>query len=165
MIKVGIIGAAGYTAGELIRILIHHPETEIVFAQSESQAGKLLNTVHKDLIGETDLTFSKEAEIASSDVVFLCKGHGESKKILNEYPSLLRKKIIDLSQDFRLKADHDFIYGLPEIDRDLLKDADHIANPGCFATCIQLGLIPAVKAGLVERNVNISGIGLHLLIP
>ncbi len=158
MIKVGIIGAAGYTAGELIRILIHHPKVEIVLAQSESQAGKCLSEVHKDLFGETELTFSKEIVTTEVDVFFLCKGHGESRKILDENPSLKSNKIIDLSQDFRLQADHDFVYGLPEINLDLLRSANHIANPGCFATCIQLGLIPAVQAGTVEGSVNISGI-------
>ncbi|MEM9896221.1 MAG: N-acetyl-gamma-glutamyl-phosphate reductase [Bacteroidota bacterium] len=158
MIKAGIIGAAGYTAGELIRILIHHPEVEIVLAQSESQTGKLLSEVHKDLIGETQLTFSKEIETEDLDIVFLCKGHGESRKIIQKNPLLLKKKVIDLSQDFRLKGDHDFVYGLPEINRENLIGTDHVANPGCFATCIQLGLIPVMQSGLVDQDISISGI-------
>jgi len=158
MIKVGIIGAAGYTAGELIRILVHHSEAEITFAQSESQAGKKLSAVHKDLVDEINLEFSDEIDTAAVDVVFLCKGHGESKKILDENPSLLGKKIIDLSQDFRLDRNHDFVYGLPELNRAELQNTDHIANPGCFATCIQLGLLPSVKADLIRDQVSISGI-------
>ncbi|WP_421763371.1 N-acetyl-gamma-glutamyl-phosphate reductase [Ekhidna sp.] len=157
MIKAGIIGAAGYTAGELIRILIHHPEVEITLAQSGSQSGKLLSEVHQDLIGETGLSFSEEIN-KNLDVVFLCKGHGESVRIIKENPFLLNKKVIDLSQDFRLKGTHDFTYGLPELNRDRLRVAKHIANPGCFATSIQLGLLPAIQAGLVDSEISISGI-------
>ena len=158
MIKVGIIGAAGYTAGELMRILVHHPEAEVVLAQSESQAGKNVTEVHKDLIGETDLAFSREIAGHEAAVFFLCKGHGESKIIMERHPALLEKKIIDLSQDFRLKSNHDFIYGLPEINRDELSNVDHIANPGCFATSIQLGLLPAVVSDSIIGSVSISGI-------
>ncbi|NQZ76359.1 MAG: N-acetyl-gamma-glutamyl-phosphate reductase [Ekhidna sp.] len=158
MIKAGIIGAAGYTAGELIRLLLNHPEVEVSLAQSESQAGKPLYEVHKDLLAETDLVFSKDLDQLDVDVIFLCKRHGESKKILDQYPTLLSKKIVDLSQDFRLKGVHDFVYGLPEVHGDVLRGAQHIANPGCFATCIQLGLIPAIKSGLVSGRVNTSGI-------
>ena len=158
MIKAGIIGAAGYTAGELIRILVHHPEVEIVLAQSESQSGKLLSEVHQDLVGETGLCFSKEIASEDLDVIFLCKGHGESSRIVEENPSMLNKKIVDLSQDFRLEGEHDFVYGLPEINRAKIVGADHIANPGCFATSIQLGFLPAVKSGFIEGEVSISGI-------
>ena len=158
MIRVGIIGAAGYTAGELIRILIHHPEAEIVLTQSDSQAGKSVTEIHKDLIGDTDLVFEKDIKADSLDVVFLCKGHGESKKILEANPELLKLKIVDLSQDFRLNGDHDFIYGLPELNRNEIKKTNHIANPGCFATSIQLGLLPVFDKMLVKSSVNISGI-------
>lgn len=158
MIKVGIIGAAGYTAGELIRLLINHPEAEIVLAQSESQARKPVTAIHKDLIGDTDLIFDKEIESENLDVVFLCKGHGESKKILEANPELLNVKIVDLSQDFRLIGDHDFVYGLPELKREKIKKANHVANPGCFATSIQLGILPAFAQKIVSSPVSVSGI-------
>ena len=158
MIKAGIIGAAGYTAGELIRVLIHHSEVTIVSAQSESQAGKKVSDVHKDLIGDTDLLFSSEIETDELDVVFLCKGHGESRKIIEDHPELLDIKVVDLSQDFRLKGEHQFVYGLPEQNREQIKKASLIANPGCFATCIQLGLLPAITHGLVRGDINVSGI-------
>ncbi|MDE0471270.1 MAG: N-acetyl-gamma-glutamyl-phosphate reductase [Ekhidna sp.] len=158
MIKVGIIGAAGYTAGELIRILIHHSQAEIIFLQSESHAGKNVAEVHKDLIGETDLLFSKEISKDEVGVFFLCKGHSESKIIVEQNPFVLKKKVIDLSQDFRLKTNHDFVYGLPEINRNKLRGANHIANPGCFATSIQLSLLPAIKLNSIAGSVSISGI-------
>jgi len=158
VIKAGIIGAASYTAGELIRILAHHPEAEIVFAQSESQADKKLAEVHKDMFGVTDLFFSEIINAEDADVIFLCKGHGESKVVIDQNPTLLMKRVIDLSQDFRLKGTHDFVYGLTEVNRDKLRYATHIANPGCFATCIQLGLLPAIQSNLVHEQVSISGI-------
>lgn len=158
MIKVGIIGAAGYTAGELFRILVHHPKAEIKLAQSESQAGKLVSDVHKDLVGELELSFEKEIDVAQIDVVFLCKGHGESSKLIAQNPELLNCKLIDLSQDFRLKGDHDFIYGLPEANESQIAGANHIANPGCFATCIQLGLLPVLEESVISSNISISGI-------
>ncbi|MEO9482393.1 MAG: N-acetyl-gamma-glutamyl-phosphate reductase [Ekhidna sp.] len=158
MINVGIIGAAGYTAGELIRILIHHPEVHIVLAQSESQAGKKVCDVHRDLLGETALAFKKEFHVEGLDVVFLCKGHGESRKIIDAYPELLECKIVDLSQDFRLKGAHDFVYGLPEIHKSLISKTKHVANPGCFATSIQLGLLPAIEADAIDGNIHVSGI-------
>ncbi len=158
MIKVGIIGGAGYTAGELIRILLNHPEVEIKLVQSESQSGKFIYEIHKDLFGATDLLFQKEINLSELDVYFLCKGHGESVKILNDYPELSKKKIIDLSQDFRLHGDHDFVYGLPELKNDKIKSADHIANPGCFATAIQLALLPSFHHRVVTGSVSISGI-------
>jgi N-acetyl-gamma-glutamyl-phosphate reductase len=154
-IKVGIIGAAGYTAGELI---LNHPEAELTQAQSESQVGKYLYEVHKDLFGQTEVQFVSAVNDELLDVVFLCKGHGESKKILESNPNLLELKIIDLSQDFRLEGDHDFVYGLPEVNRKEIAESNHIANPGCFATCIQLGLLPAVNNRLVKSEVHISGI-------
>ncbi|MEM0939151.1 MAG: N-acetyl-gamma-glutamyl-phosphate reductase [Bacteroidota bacterium] len=158
MIKAGIIGAAGYTAGELMRILLNHPEVEIVLAQSESQAGKWVAEIHTDLFGAIDLVFRSEINAEDLDVVFLCKGHGESNEILKLYPELLNKKIIDLSQDFRLEGDHDFIYGLPEANYSKIKSADHVANPGCFATAIQLALLPVFKEKSVKDSVHISGI-------
>ena len=158
MIKAGIVGAAGYTAGELLRILLNHPDVEVIYAQSESQSGKRVSEVHKDLIGETDLLFDGGFEFQEVDVVFLCKGHGESIKVLDKYPDLLQKKVIDLSQDFRLEGNHDFIYGLPELNRDKLQSAVHIANPGCFATSIQLAQLPAFKEKITDGPVNISGI-------
>ena len=157
-IKAGIIGAAGYTAGELLRILINHPDVEITTLQSESQEGKPVYSTHLDLVGDTELQFSSEIDASSADVFFLCKGHGESKKILNTYPELLTKKIVDLSHDFRLAGDHDFVYALPEFSLTRIKSATHIANPGCFATCLQLGLLPAIEADIIKSDVHISGI-------
>lgn len=157
-IKIGIIGAAGYTAGELIRVLNHHPNAEIQVLQSDSQAGKSVSEVHMDLVGENELTFSSAINAQELDVVFLCKGHGESAKVIQANPELLNTTLIDLSHDFRLKGDHDFIYGLPEINRASISRANHIANPGCFATCIQLGILPAMSNGMVQGDIHISGI-------
>ncbi|MEP5611441.1 MAG: N-acetyl-gamma-glutamyl-phosphate reductase [Cyclobacteriaceae bacterium] len=157
-IKVEIIGAAGYTAGELIRILINHPKTELVNLQSESQSGRRIDEVHSDLLGEIDLLFSSEIQRSDVDVVFLCKGHGQSSALIKSSPQLLTTKIIDLSQDFRLAGDHDFVYGLPEINHLRIRKAMHVANPGCFATCIQLGIIPALQNDLVQGDIQISGI-------
>lgn len=157
-IKVGIIGAAGYTAGELFRILNNHPEVEIALAQSESQAGKQVSEVHSDLIGEIDLAFTSAISAEGLDVAFLCKGHGESRRILAEHPGLLGIHLVDLSQDFRLQGDHDFVYGLPEVNKEVISKAKHIANPGCFATSIQLGTLPAIQNGHVVGDIHISGI-------
>lgn len=154
MIKVGILGAAGYTGGELIRILNGHPEAEMVFLHSRSQSGKPISSVHSDLF-YLDRVFD-DAFTAEVDVVFLCMGHGQSKEFLasNSQPSSV--KIIDLSRDFRLKEDSgDYIYGLPELNRDKIKSAMHIANPGCFATCIQLGLLPLASAGVLDQPVQV----------
>jgi N-acetyl-gamma-glutamyl-phosphate reductase len=148
-INIGIIGGAGYTAGELIRLLIHHPNANIVFVHSNSNAGKPLHAVHNDLIGDTDMIFTdKIAE--EVDIIFLCVGYTEARKFLQENSVAPSTKIIDLSHDFRLEADNNigerkFIYGLPELNRDEIKLANNIANPGCFATCIQLGLLPLAK--------------------
>lgn len=139
MIKVGIIGGAGYTGGETIRLLLNHPSAELAFVQSRSQAGKYLYETHHDLAGDTQLKFTAEID-ESVDVVFLCLGHGESKKLLAEKP--INTKIIDLGNDFRLSDAEGFIYGLPEINREKIKKASKVANPGCFATTIQLGLLP-----------------------
>jgi N-acetyl-gamma-glutamyl-phosphate reductase len=142
-INVGIVGGAGYTAGELLRILIYHPEAEIVFVNSSSNAGNLVTEVHGGLIGETDLKFTAELPLQQVDVLFLCTAHGDSKKFIEEHDVPFSVKIIDLSTDFREKrADHDFVYGLPELNRNEILSARHIANPGCFATAIQLGLLP-----------------------
>ena len=158
MIKIGILGAAGYTGGELIRLLLNHPEAEIVFANSESNAGNLVSDVHEGLIGETDLRFTSEMPFDQVDVVFFCFGHGKSEQFLKEHTIPANVKIIDMAQDFRIKGDHDYVYGLPEIHQEEIKKAQHLANPGCFATCIQLGLLPAAKMGLIHDDVAVNGI-------
>jgi len=158
-IKVGIVGGAGYTGGELIRILINHPFASISFVHSKSNAGKFLYSVHKDLLGETEIKFASELN-ESIDVLFLCVGHGEAKKFLLENKISSKIKIIDLSQDFRLGETVDkrkFVYGLPELNKTQIKKANNIANPGCFATAIQLGLLPLVKAGAL-KEVHTTGI-------
>ncbi len=161
MIKAGIIGGAGYTGGELIRLLIHHPGVDIKFIHSRSNAGQPVYTVHQDLIGETNLHFTGELS-NDIDVLFLCLGHGESKKFLAENKISDQIKIIDLANDFRLKANanegsREFVYGLPELNRAAIKEAKNIANPGCFATAIQLGLLPLANAGLL-KDVYTTGI-------
>lgn len=163
-IKVGIIGGAGYTGGELIRLLIHHPDTSVSFIHSRSNAGKPVSYIHQDLLGDTEMNFSGELN-DDIDVLFLCLGHGESKKFLEENKIPEKVKIIDLANDFRLSKDagyqlpvtgnqkpvtRNFVYGLPELNRDKIKKADSVANPGCFATTIQLGLLPLAKAGLLN---------------
>ena len=158
MFKVGILGAAGYTGGELIRLLLNHPQAEIVFANSESNAGNLVSDVHEGLIGETDLRFTSEMPFDQVDVVFFCFGHGKSEQFLKEHTIPANVKIIDMAQDFRIKGDHDYVYGLPEIHKEEIKKAQHLANPGCFATCIQLGLLPAAKMGLIHDDVAVNGI-------
>jgi len=155
MIKVGIVGGAGYTGGELLRILIAHPQANIAFVHSNSSAGKPVHSVHGDLLGETDLQFTGELSDAI-DVLFLCVGHGEAKKFLSANTINSNIKIIDLSQDFRLAAnatlnDRQFVYGLPELNKQQIISANNIANPGCFATAIQLGLLPLAKAGLLDE--------------
>lgn len=157
-IRVGIIGAAGYTAGELIRILINHPATNLVSLQSESQSGRRVDEMHTDLAGETDLLFSSETPFSGVDVVFLCKGHGQSAELIKSFPQLMETKLIDLSQDFRLAGDHEFVYGFPEINREKIQAAKHVANPGCFATCIQLGVLPALTNKMVKGDIHVSGI-------
>lgn len=158
MIKIGILGAAGYTGGELIRVLLGHPEAEIIFANSESNAGNLVSDVHEGLIGETDLRFTSEMPFDQVDVVFFCFGHGKSEQFLKEHTIPANVKIIDMAQDFRIKGDHDYVYGLPEIHQEEIRKAQHLANPGCFATCIQLGLLPAAKMGLIHDDVAVNGI-------
>lgn len=158
MIKVGILGAAGYTGGELIRLLINHPEVEIVFANSESNAGNAVADVHEGLLGDTDLKFTDEMPFDKVDVVFFCFGHGKSEQFLKEHTIPASVKIIDLAQDFRITGDHDYVYGLPEINKAEIAKAQHLANPGCFATCIQLGLLPAAKHGLLKSDVAVNAI-------
>lgn len=159
MIKIGILGAAGYTGGELIRLLLNHPEAEIVFANSESNAGNLVADVHEGLLGDTDLRFTSEMPFDKVDVVFFCFGHGKSEQFLREHTIPAHVKIIDLAQDFRLAApDNDYVYGLPEMNRERIAAAQHVANPGCFATCIQLGLLPAAKLGIVKGDIAVNAI-------
>lgn len=158
MIKAGIIGGAGYTAGELLRILIHHSIVELKSVVSRSHAGEFLYKAHPDLTGETELKFDAELN-QDVDVVFLCSGHGRSKGIVESGVIPDSAKIIDLSTDYRHKeTSHDFVYGLPELNRDSMKNANHIANPGCFATCIQLTLLPLADAGLLNEDVHVSAI-------
>ncbi len=156
-INIGIIGAAGYTGGELIRILINHPNANIVFANSLSQTGKAVSDTHKDLFGETELIFSNELNFNSVDVLFLCSGHGQSIKFLNENQIPESVKIIDLSTDFRDESSG-FVYGLPELNRDRIKNASKIANPGCFATSIELAILPLANANLIKDDIHVSAI-------
>ena len=159
MVRVGILGAAGYTGGELIRLLLNHPEAEIVFANSESNAGNPVADVHEGLYGDTELCFTSEMPFDSVDVVFFCFGHGKSEAFLKEHSIPENVKIVDLAQDFRLEApDHDYVYGLPEINKERIAKAQHVANPGCFATCIQLGLLPAASMGLIKGSVAVNAI-------
>lgn len=158
MISVGILGAAGYTGGELIRLLLNHPEVEIVFANSESNAGNKVYDVHEGLIGDTELEFTSEMPFDKVDVVFFCFGHGKSEAFLKEHMIPQNVKIIDLAQDFRINGDHDYVYGLPEIHRDEIAKCQHLANPGCFATCIQEGLLPLAKAGLLTHDIAVNAI-------
>ena len=159
MVRVGILGAAGYTGGELIRLLLNHPEDEIVFANSESNAGNPVADVHEGLYGDTELCFTSEMPFDSVDVVFFCFGHGKSEAFLKEHSIPENVKIVDLAQDFRLEApDHDYVYGLPEINKERIAKAQHVANPGCFATCIQLGLLPAASMGLIKGSVAVNAI-------
>ncbi|MBP3260506.1 MAG: N-acetyl-gamma-glutamyl-phosphate reductase [Prevotella sp.] len=184
MIRVGILGAAGYTGGELIRLLLNHPEAEIVFANSESNAGNLVSDVHEGLTGETELKFTDQMPFDRVDVVFFCFGHGKSEQFLKEHTIPADVKIIDLAQDFRIKREkvivnsdkfptgegsaeansslftlpYNFIYGLPEINKEEICKAQHVANPGCFATCIQLALLPAAHLNLLKEDVSVNAI-------
>ena len=157
MIKVGIIGGAGYTAGELLRILIHHPLTEIVFVNSSSNAGNTLASVHSGLFGECDLTFTDELPFDQIDVLFICSGHGDSKKFIEAHELPAGLKIIDLSTDYRDES-CGFVYGLPEYQRSKIQGTQKIANPGCFATCIQLDLLPFAKNQMIHENVMVNAI-------
>lgn len=158
IIKVGIVGGAGYTGGELIRLLLLHPNVEISFVNSRSNAGKLITSVHEDLLGDTLFSFTDQIE-NNVDVIFLCLGHGESAKWLkgNFLPSTI--SIIDLSQDFRLSFEgNDFVYGLPEFQKENIAKSKHVANPGCFATAIQLALLPLAEKGLLKEEIQISAV-------
>lgn len=154
MIRAGIVGGAGYTGGELIRVLLNHPQTQISFVQSRSQANEPISKLHPDLLGETDLSFVQEVDF-HIDVLFLCMGHGASSKFFEQHTVPSSVKVIDLSQDFRL--DDDKVYGLPELNKETIKTADFVANPGCFATAIQLALLPLAHNGAL-KEVHISGI-------
>ena len=168
MIRVGILGAAGYTGGELIRLLLNHPEAEIVFANSESNAGNPVSDVHEGLIGDTNLKFTDEMPFDKVDVVFFCFGHGKSEAFLKEHTIPENVKIIDLAQDFRIKREaplnppeggkREWVYGLPEINKEDIQKAQHVANPGCFATCIQVALLPAAHLNLLKEDVAVNAI-------
>ncbi len=159
MIKAGIIGGAGYTAGELIRILLNHPQVEQVFVNSTSNAGNKLTDVHGGLLGETDMSFTDQLPYDKIDVLFFCTAHGDTKKFLdaNNIPDHL--KIIDLSTDYRHKAEgNKFVYGLPELNNEEIKQSSYVANPGCFATAIQLGLLPLAKANKLTSEIHVNAI-------
>ncbi len=158
MVNIGILGAAGYTGGELIRLLLNHPQAKIVFAHSESNAGNLVNDVHEGLVGDCELRFSLNCPFDQVDVIFFCFGHGKSEQFLKEHEIPARVKIIDLAQDFRIGGKHDFVYGLPETHRETIRGCQHLANPGCFATCIQLAMLPALKAGIISGDIHVNGI-------
>jgi N-acetyl-gamma-glutamyl-phosphate reductase len=157
-IKAGIVGGAGYTGGEMIRLLVNHPHVDLVFVHSQSNVGNLISDVHTDLLGDTYQRFTGELS-DDIDVLFLCVGHGDAKKFLTANPIKKGIKIIDLSQDYRLKsaAGTDWVYGLPELNREKIKSADYVANPGCFATCIQLALLPLAAKRLIKSDVHING--------
>jgi len=159
MIKAGIIGGAGYTAGELLRILLFHPEVEVAFVQSSSNAGNPVSDVHVDLLGETDLIFTAELPLDKADVIFLCMGHGKSAEFFEKTNLPANLKVIDLSHDFRLKREgNEFIYGLPELNREEIKNAGKVANPGCFATGIQLAFLPLAANGLLTGEMHVQAI-------
>lgn len=156
-INIGIIGGAGYTGGELLRILINHPQANVVFVNSQSQSGKFVHETHKDLLGDTDLRFTDALPFDAVDVIFLCSGHGQSVKFLNENQVPAHVKIIDLSTDFRDES-NDFVYGLPELNRSRIQSATKIANPGCFATSIELAVLPLANAQLIKNDIHVSAI-------
>ena len=159
MIKVGIIGGAGYTAGELIRLLINHPDVEIAFINSSSNAGNRITDVHEGLYGETDMRFTAELPLDEIDCLFFCTAHGDTRKFMESHVVPEEVKIIDLSMDYRIKSEeHDFVYGLPELNRRAICSAKHIANPGCFATCIQLGVLPLAKHLMLNSDLHVNAI-------
>lgn len=157
MIKVGIVGGAGYTAGEMLRILLNHPEVDVHFVNSLSNAGNKLYSVHEGLFGETEMDFTDQLPLEQVDAIFICSGHGDSKKFLEANKVPERVKIIDLSQDFRDES-NGFVYGLPEVNRERIKKANKLANPGCFATAIQLGILPLAAKGLIRNEIHTNGI-------
>jgi len=159
MIKAGIIGGAGYTAGELIRLLINHPQVELVFVNSTSNAGNRLTDVHSGLLGDTEMIFTDQLPYEKIDVLFFCTAHGDTRKFMEANDVPKRLKIIDLSTDYRHKAEgNDFVYGLPELNKEQIKNSSHVANPGCFATAIQLALLPLAKAGLLDSEIHVNAI-------
>lgn len=157
MIKIGIIGGAGYTAGELIRILVNHPEAEITFVHSTSNAGNKIYDVHEGLFGEIEMSFSSEMPFDEIDVLYLCSGHGFSTKFLAEHNVPKEVKIIDLSHDFRDET-NGFVYGSPELNRERIKNCTRLANPGCFATAIEICILPLAANGLLNSEVHVNGI-------
>ena len=156
-INIGIIGGAGYTGGELLRILLNHPQVNISFVNSKSQVGKPIYSTHGDLLGESDLLFTDEQSFDNIDALFLCSGHNESRKFLAQNDIPANVKIIDLSTDFRDES-NGFVYGLPELQRETIKNATKIANPGCFATSIQLAILPLANANLIKDDIHVSAI-------
>lgn len=157
--RIGILGGAGYTGGELLRLLLNHSHAEIVFVNSESNAGNPVADVHEGLYGDTQLRFTADMPFSDVDVVFFCFGHGKSTRFMSDHDIPDGVRIIDLAQDFRLSAEgNDFVYGLPELNRAEIAAARHVANPGCFATCIQLGLLPAAKMGLLKGDISVNAI-------
>ena len=159
MIRVGIIGGAGYTAGELIRLLLNHPEVEIMFVHSSSNAGNRIVDVHAGMHGETELQFTDELPFEDIDLLFFCTAHGDTRKFLESHALPDELKVIDLSMDYRIKShDHDFIYGLPELNRRNTCKSRYVANPGCFATCIELGLLPLAKEHLLKGDISVNAI-------
>lgn len=157
MIRAGIIGGAGYTAGELIRILVNHPYCEISFVHSESNAGKKITDVHEGLVGDTDISFCDCFDLSSIDVLFLCGAHGKSAEFWKEHTAPKELKVIDLAQDFRDES-NGYVYGLPELQKEKISKAVKLANPGCFATAIQIALLPLAAKGLLSGNVSVSAI-------
>jgi len=162
MINAGIIGGAGYTAGELIRLLMHHPKVAIDFVYSTSNAGNKLSEVHQDLFGELDQRFTNQIN-SEVDVLFLCLGHGNSKAFLGKNQFFEKTRIIDLSNDFRLEKDNafegkTFVYGLPELNRQAIKKANFIANPGCFASAIQLAILPLANQNIIQGDIHVNAV-------
>lgn len=159
MIKCGIIGGAGYTAGELIRLLLNHPDVEITFVNSSSNAGNKITDVHSGLYGEMDLVFTNALPLDSIDVLFFCTAHGDTRKFMESHTVPADVKIIDLSMDYRIEGpEHDFVYGLPELNRRRICSANHVANPGCFATCIQLAVLPLAKHLMLNSDLHVNAI-------
>lgn len=155
--KAGIIGGAGYTAGELTRLLINHPEVEIGFIHSTSHAGQTVSSVHEGLLGETDLCFAADFDLNDVDILFLCQGHGKSTQFWAEHALPESLRVVDLAQDFRDES-AGYVYGLPELQRDRIRSARLVANPGCFATALQLSMLPLASAGLLPERVSVTGV-------
>ena len=155
--KAGIIGGAGYTAGELTRLLINHPEVEIGFIHSTSHAGQPVSSVHEGLLGETDLCFAADFDLNAVDILFLCQGHGKSTQFWAEHTLPESLRVVDLAQDFRDES-AGYVYGLPELQRDRIRSARLVANPGCFATALQLSMLPLASAGMLPERVSVTGV-------